>query len=108
MSEFFLVFRKKQKPGLLRPLNEKLYLKHWQDWLLSLAAQDVLARPVQKLNIGGKLLFADEVVLDLSGMQEPIEGFIIIHADGYEHAIRIASECPILSLGGSVEIRLGS
>jgi hypothetical protein len=112
MNEFILVFRRDYKTKELQPSDEEMqiHLKHWQDWFRSLAAQDILARPVQRLDTRGKLVKHDRSVTDGPYMEikESIGGLIIIKAEDYQAAIKIAEGCPVLELGGNVEVRLGN
>ena len=41
-------------------------------------------------------------------LKESIAGLIVIKANDYEEALKIAQGCPILEVGGNVEIRLGN
>jgi hypothetical protein len=56
----------------------------------------------------GRLLRGELVVKDgpFSEVRETITGFFLIRADGYEDAATVASGCPFLARGGSVEVRL--
>ncbi len=66
---------------------------------------------------GGKLLEENGITLRMKEDQvitdgpyceskEAVAGFFIILAHSYDKAKEIASSCPMLSLGGSIEIRL--
>ena len=111
MNEFLLIFRRDYTTKALQPTAEQLqiHLKHWDDWFAYLTDKDILARPVKKLDAGGVLLGNNtETNGPYRKMNESIGGFIIIKATDYEAAIKIAEGCPVLELGGSVEVRLGN
>jgi hypothetical protein len=111
MNEFLLIFRRDYTTKELQPTAEKLltHLKHWEDWFASLTDKDILARPVKKLDAEGVLL-GNNTATDgpYRKMNESIGGFIIIKATDYDAAVKIAEGCPVLELGGSVEVRLGN
>lgn len=108
MSKFLLVFRRDyQTPGL-QPGPEQLpeHLKHWADWFRSLAAQDKLAQPVQRYDGQGKVLSGQQVVSGpFTASRSSVGNLIMLRAQNYQQAVALAQGCPILDLGGTVEIR---
>ena len=112
MNEFLLIFRRAYKTKEAQPSADvfPLHLTHWQDWFNDLAAQDLLAWPVQQLDTQGKLIGQDTVLYGGTNpeMNESIWGLIIIKAQDYEAAVHVAKTCPILDVGGTVEIRQGN
>lgn len=80
-----------------------MYRKHWQDWYLSLAARQRLTRPVQRWDTQG-IAIGQSGVLENGGT---VEGLIFIEAADRAEAAEIARDCPILLLGGCVEILQG-
>jgi len=110
MNEFLLIFRRDFSTKEDQPSPEQLQnlLKPWQDWFGGIAAQDKLARPLQRWDGKGKIVKSGKVVMDgpYAEIKESIGGMIIIRAADYEEAAEIAKGCPILGLGGNVEIRM--
>jgi len=110
MNEFLLIFRRDFKTKETQPSPEELqqHLQHWQNWFGSLAAQDKLARPLQKWDGQGKLVNSNKGVTDgpFVEIKESIGGLIIIKAKDYDEAAEIAQGCPVLNFGGNVEIRM--
>lgn len=106
MSEFILVFRNglQTSPLLFGEDEQLMYRKHWQDWFLSLAARQQLARPVQRWDARGFVVTAEDVLEN----QDTIDGLIFIRAADYDQAIAIAKDCPILERGGIVEVLRGN
>jgi hypothetical protein len=49
----------------------------------------------------------DVVVVDgpYAEMRELVSGFYIVEAAGHDEANRIAGECPLVAVGGSIEVR---
>ncbi len=41
-------------------------------------------------------------------IKESIGGLVIIKANDYDEAVEIAQGCPILKLGGTVEVRMAT
>lgn len=112
MNEFLLVFRRDYKTKETQPSHEvmQVHLTHWQEWFDSLAAQNLLAWPIQYLDSHGRIIGPDnaEVYGPYYEMEKSIGGLIIIKATDYEAAVNVAKDCPILELGGTVEIRQGN
>lgn len=111
MSDFVLVFRRDYLSADAQPAPEKLQqsLKNWQEWFGKLAAEDKLARPVQRLDTAGRILRQYNSIENgpYTEAKESVGGLVIIKAADYDEAIDIASGCPVLELGGTVEIRMG-
>jgi len=112
MGEFILIFRRDYKTASVQPTPEKLQesLKHWQEWFGKLAAEEKLARPVQRFDAAGKVLKSGGLVENgpYIELKESIGGLVIIRASSYEEAVEVAKGCPVLELGGNVEIRMGN
>ncbi len=110
MSEFVLVFHKDHRVKEVPPSEEKkqMHLKDWHDWFRSLAAQDKLAIPVQFWDPEGRVLKPDHLVTEgpYTEIEKSIDGLIVVKANDYIEAKEIANECPVLELGGTVEIRM--
>jgi len=112
MNEFLLIFRRDYKTKKMQPTGEQL-LAHdtrWQDWFNDLGAENILAWPVQRLDEKGLVMGPGEAVCygPYMDMKESVGGIIIINAANYETASKVASQCPVLELGGSVEVRKGN
>ncbi|WOK08338.1 YciI family protein [Imperialibacter roseus] len=112
MKEFVLIFRLDCKAIEKHTAPDEIqsHLNHWQDWFRSLAADDRLARPVQHWEPKGKVVQAGNHVVTgpYSAANEPIVGLIIIKASDYQEALCVASTCPVLEFGGSIEIRMAT
>lgn len=78
----------------------------WNDRLTAAGAYVNASKLAQGL---GKTVRArgDDIVVDgpYSEAKEAVVGFYRICADDYETACRLAGGCPILTYGGSVEVR---
>ena len=109
-KEFLLVLRRDRKAEESQPSAAvlKRHLKYWQEWIINLAVNDQLASQLRRWDTGGKVLKPDNSILEgpFREDQESIAGLIIIYANDYYEAKEIALGCPILDLGGTVEIRM--
>jgi len=110
MNEFLLIFRRDFKTREQQPSPDQMqaHLKNWQNWFGSIAAQDKLARPLQRWDGEGRVLTHNKTTLNgpYAEIKESIGGLIIIKAADYEEALEIAQGCPILEFGGNVEVRM--
>ncbi|MGI4865157.1 MAG: YciI family protein [Janthinobacterium lividum] len=108
MNEFLVVFRRDYQTPELQPGTEQLreHLKHWADWFRSLAAQDKLAQPVQRYDSEGKVISRQQVTSGpFTARRNSVGNLLLLRAQDYQQAIALAQGCPILDLGGTVEIR---
>ena len=110
MNEFLLIFRRDFANKADQPSPEQLQqsIQQWQNWLGDIAAQNKLSRPLQRWDAKGKVVRSGKVVTDgpYAEIKESIGGMVFIRVANYEEAIDIAQACPILALGGNVEIRM--
>ncbi len=109
MNEFLLIFRREFKMSELQPSPEQLQkmMKEWQNWMGSIAAQNKLVSSGNRLADDGKVVKPGAVVTNgpYVEIKELIGGYIMISAASLEEAAEISKGCPILSVGGSVEVR---
>jgi hypothetical protein len=107
MKEFMMIFRMAPM-GDYQPTPEQLQesVKQWQDWIGGIAAQGKFASTNQ-LGFTGKTLKSDGIVTDgpYAEVKEIVGGYIIVKADDIDDAMRLAQGCPILYIGGHVEVR---
>jgi len=105
-SEFMLLFR--FEPSNEQPTPEQLQEmeKHWGGFIGNVASQGKLVSTHQ-LGFDGKRIFADQTTEEGIYVSEglTIGGNMIIKATSVEEATLIAKNCPILYMGGSVEVR---
>ena len=109
-SEFLLVFRRDHKTDELQPsaATLKRHLKYWHDWIISLAVNDQLASQLRRWDTGGGVLKPEHGIVEgpFKEDDESVTGLITIYAYDYQEAKEIALGCPLLDIGGSVEIRM--
>jgi hypothetical protein len=109
MNEFLLIFRRDYKTADTQPSPEQLQkmMKEWQNWMGNIAAQNKLSNSGNRLSDEGKVVKPGSLVTDgpYVEIKEAIGGYIIIRAESLEEAAEISKGCPILKVGGNVEIR---
>lgn len=106
MKEFLLIFRNDYKAEM-SPDQMQGMMKKWMDWMGDIAAQNKLSNPGNRLGNNGKTVKSNNVITDgpYVEIKEAISGYIIVKSDSLEEAAEIAKGCPILSVGGNVEVR---
>ena len=109
MKEFAFIFRRDITANEEQPSPEQLQgmMKLWQDWMGSIAAQNKLSSSGNRLGTKGKVVKPGSIVTDgpYVEIKEAIGGFIIVKADSIDEAAELAKGCPILGIGGNVEVR---
>ncbi len=109
MNEFLFIFRRDAvtPEEQMSPEQMQGMMKHWQDWIGSIAAQNKLVSPGNRLSGEGKVLQSNNVITNgpYVEIKEAIGGYIIVRADTLEEAAELSKGCPILMANGNVEIR---
>ncbi|MEM6700166.1 MAG: YciI family protein [Bacteroidota bacterium] len=107
MQEFMMLFRHVPNANYMpSPEEIKAEIKKWQDWIGSIAAQGKFSS-TNRLGYEGKVVKPGNVVTDgpYAEIKEIIGGYIIVKATDFEDAVEISKGCPMLQIGGHVEIR---
>ncbi|HTF03589.1 MAG TPA: YciI family protein [Bacteroidia bacterium] len=109
MNEFLLVFRRdavSNEPAM-SPEQMQAMMKPWQDWMGSLAAQNKLVDAGNRLEPDGYVVKPNNVVTNgpYVEVKEAVGGYTIIRANSLEEAMELSKDCPILKVGGTVEVR---
>ncbi|PJZ46688.1 YciI family protein [Leptospira brenneri] len=109
MKEFTLIFRNSNKEGE-RPSPEQMQkiMEEWLGWMTNIAAKDQLADKGNRLAISdAKTVHPGNLVTDgpYTEIKEFINGYIVVRTQTLDEAIEIAKDCPILKIGGNVEVR---
>lgn len=107
MNEFMMLFRSAGY-GDYQPSPEEIQatIKKWQDWIGGIAAQGKFGSTNQ-LGPEGKVLKADKTVTDgpYAELKEMVGGYVIVKAESIDEVVEMAKGCPVLEIGGHVEIR---
>ncbi len=107
MSEFMMLFRHVPQADY-QPTPEEMEagIKQWQDWIGGIAAQGKF-KGTNQLSYEGNTLKPDGVITDgpYAELKEVIGGYALVEADSLDEAMEMAKGCPILFMGGHVEVR---
>jgi hypothetical protein len=106
MNEFILLVRSSYSP--LQSVSSWLPLQLWQEWVDHLKASDTLVALHPYFEEDGQVLAPGQTTAQgpYTEGELVITGLLSIKAADYEVATRIAQGCPVLALGGTVEVRL--
>jgi hypothetical protein len=107
MKEFLLIFRREGGDGTaMSPEQIQQMMKPWQDWIGSIAAQNKLVSAGNRLEPDGKVVKGNLITNGpYVELKEAVGGYTIVKANSLEEASEISKGCPILQIGGSVEVR---
>ena len=109
MKEFVLIFRNSAN-GDFKPSPEQMQqvLTNWMSWMNGIASQNKLADKGNRLSMSeAKTVKPGDLVTDgpYTEVKEFINGYIIVKTATIDDAVALAKECPILKMGGHVEVR---
>ena len=108
MTEFALIFRNKPTPNFKpSPEQMKEIMTEWGVWFETMRANEQLVNMGSRLSSDGKTVHADKSISvgPYAEIKEIITGYIVVKAENIDRATEIAKGCPILKVGGNVEIR---
>ena len=108
MKEFILIFRNESFPQVnLTPEGTMIVSKQWENWMGGIAAQNKLAARGNRLGDEGRTIKPNNVIINgpFAEIKEMLGGYSIIRAESIEEATEMAKGCPVLELGGTVEVR---
>ena len=107
MKEFVMLFRN-APTGDARPSPEVMqeFAKKWDSWLGKISGQGKFVSG-SRLSFEGRILKPGNIVTDgpYAEVKEILGGLITVKADSLDDAFEMAHGCPILLLGGYVEVR---
>ena len=108
MKDFLFVFRN-DYPNMPKGTPEEMQAmtKRWMDWIGGIAAQNKLTDRGNRLGPAGKVVMPGNMVTDgpYTEIKESVGGYTVIKAASLEEAVEMAKGCPILTVGGNVEVR---
>ena len=106
MTEFTFLYRGRtrgESPEQMQKTMEK-----WVAWFKDLSDKGYIKNPGHPLEHTGKVVEGKEKMVNdgpFTEAKDVIGGFTLIEAKDLEHAVDISKGCPILEIGGSVEVR---
>ena len=102
-----MIFRNAYDPTF-KPSPEQMQasIKQWQDWIGGIAAQGKFVS-TNRLGFEGKTLKSNNLIVDgpYAEVKEIVGGYILVKAATLDEAMKLAEGCPILYIGGHVEVR---
>jgi len=107
MKTFILLLTGADRRIDLSPVDMQILVEQWGAWIGDLAGRGHFASGIL-LDSEGKLVShpgATAVSDPAVGAEEAISGCLLITADDMQTAVEIAKVCPILNVGGRVEVR---
>ena len=108
MKDFALIFRNEAgNEAKITPEVLATLMADWQNWVGGIAANGKLTSPGSRLGFDGRSIKPGNVIADgpYAEIKETLRGFHVVKAASIDDAIGIAKGCPILTIGGSVEVR---
>ena len=108
MSEFVFLYRGGERPSGT-PEQMQQVMQKWMGWMKELGAKGHLKSAGLPLEASGKLVVGKESKKVVDGpfaeAKDVVGGFSIIEAKDIVEAAELAKGCPILAIGGDVEVR---
>lgn len=107
MKQFTFLFLAPVNPDF-QPSPQQMQdsMKQWQDWLGGIAAQGKISSMGNQLGQETRTVGTNNVVTNgpFAETKEMIGGYIIVKTETIDEAAELAKGCPILFIGGKVEI----
>lgn len=107
MSEFLFLYRGGERPTGT-PEQMQQTMQKWISWMNELQAKGNLKERGVPLEPSGKIVRGkDKQVVDgpFAEAKDVVGGYSIIEAKDLAHAVELSMGCPILAIGGDVEVR---
>jgi len=89
--------------GNVSDQERNAHMQKWGAWMGGLAQAGSLAGGAP-LKGAGKVISGGGVRPSASG-DDSVTGYIMVNAQGMDDAVKIAKSCPLLEIGGNLEIR---
>ncbi len=106
MTEFTYLFRGRDTSG--SPEQMQQHMQKWVAWFKDLSAKGHLKEPGHPLEHSGAVVRGKQKVVNdgpYAEAKDVVGGYIVIEASDLSHAVELSKGCPILDVGGSVEVR---
>jgi len=107
MSEFLYLYRGGQRPGG-SPEQMQQVMQKWMSWMKELSAQGHLKDQGQPLerDVGKVVAAKRRIVTDGPyAEKDVVAGYTLIEAKDLAQAVELSQGCPILEVGGVIEVR---
>lgn len=109
MPEYLMLYRntaEARQAAMGSPERAQQSMQKWRSWMQDLTKKGYLKSPGQPLDDPGKVV-RKKAITDgpFTETKDIIGGYSILEAKDLDHAAQLASGCPIIEGGGSVEVR---
>ena len=108
MKDYLLVYRMEYSAVPAgTPEQMEAMTKQWMDWIAGIAAKGKLTDRGNRLTGTGKVVNGNNVITNgpYTEIKETIGGYSMVKSESYDEAVELAKGCPILAVGGNVEVR---
>jgi len=106
MSEFTFLFR--GRDGAASPEQMQKTMHKWVTWFKELGEKGHIKYPGHPLEGTGKVVRGQQKTVHdgpYAEAKDVVNGFTLIEAKDISQAVELSKGCPILEVGGSVEVR---
>ena len=106
MSQFALIYR--QGELKLSPEEMQRHLSDCQNWFKDLLAKGTIKDIGVPLGSDRSAVVSNQKVIydgPFGEVKDVIGGFTLVETDDLAEAIRVAQTCPVVEVGGAVEVR---
>jgi len=106
MSEFTYLFRGRDVSA--SPEQMQKTMQKWVAWFKDLGAKGHLKDPGHPLEHAGKVVSGKQKAVSdgpYAEAKDVVGGYIVVEAPDLLQAVELSKGCPILEVGGSVEVR---
>jgi len=106
MTEFTLLFRGRDRSA--SPDQMQKTMQKWVAWLKELNENGHIKYPGHPLDDAGRVVSSNQRSVHdgpYAEAKDVVCGFMLIDAKNITHAVELSKGCPILEVGGSVEVR---
>jgi hypothetical protein len=84
------------------------HMEKWVAWFKDLGGKGQIKDPGNPLEHTGKVVKGKQKIVNdgpYAEAKDVVGGYMVIEAKDLPHAVEISKGCPILEVGGSVEVR---
>lgn len=106
MSEFTYLFRGRLASG--SPDEMQRHFQAWVEWFTDLDAKGHLKERGHPLERAGRVVMGKQKIVHdgpYAEAKDVVGGYVVVEATDLAHAVELSKGCPILEVGGSVEVR---
>ena len=102
MAKFVLYFR----GGWPRPEGQETFIAKFGQWIGHVGQSGKMLYG-ERLKPTGRIVSGSsgEGISDLQHGNDTTDGYIVVEVKNYEEAVSLSKECPLLEIGGKIEVR---